>query len=96
MAGRRFGGFCKPACDITFAETLAGRKTHQPVVSWAAGSCRCKVHNMMQFMDPERVRAQLDRILASAAFTDAERASKFLRFVVLRALTGRTGKSKGP
>jgi eukaryotic-like serine/threonine-protein kinase len=40
-------------------------------------------------MDAERVRAQLDRILASAAFADAERASSFLRFVVHRALDGR-------
>src|SRR5689334_23680393 len=47
-------------------------------------------------MDPERARAQLDRILASAEFADAERASNFLRFVVLRALAGRTGEIKEP
>ena len=40
------------------------------------------------------MRAQLDRILASAAFTDAERASSFLRFVVGRALEGRTDEIK--
>ena len=45
-------------------------------------------------MDPERVRAQLDRILASAAFANAERASSFLRFVVVRALAGRAGEIK--
>jgi Tol biopolymer transport system component len=45
-------------------------------------------------MEPERVRAQLDRILASAAFADAERAKGFLRFVVTRALEGRTGEIK--
>src|SRR5579863_9439109 len=45
-------------------------------------------------MEPERVRAQLDRIQASAAFADAERASKFLRFIVNRALDGRTGEIK--
>lgn len=45
-------------------------------------------------MDTGRVRAQLDRILASAAFADAERASSFLRFVVLRALSGRAGEVK--
>jgi len=45
-------------------------------------------------MDPERVRAQLDRILASATFSGAERASNFLRFVVLRALSGRAGEIK--
>jgi Tol biopolymer transport system component len=45
-------------------------------------------------MDAERVEAQLDRILASAAFADAERAKGFLRFVVTRALEGRTGEIK--
>ena len=45
-------------------------------------------------MDTERVRAQLERILASAAFADAERARSFLRFVVNRALEGRTGEIK--
>jgi Tol biopolymer transport system component len=49
---------------------------------------------MIQCMDAELVRAQLDRILASAAFADAERASNFLRFVVLRALAGRKGEIK--
>src|SRR5216684_7991245 len=45
-------------------------------------------------MDAQQVRAQLDRILASAAFADAERASSFLRFVVERALEGRSGEIK--
>src|SRR5713101_6960783 len=45
-------------------------------------------------MDADRMRAQLDRILASAAFADAERASRFLRFVVECALEGRTGEIK--
>jgi Tol biopolymer transport system component len=45
-------------------------------------------------MDAQRVRAQLKRILASAAFADAERASSFLRFVVERALEGRTAEIK--
>jgi Tol biopolymer transport system component len=45
-------------------------------------------------MEAERVRPQLDRILASAAFADAERASRFLRFVVERTLEGRTGEIK--
>src|SRR6266849_396388 len=45
-------------------------------------------------MDAERVRAQLDGILASAAFADAERASSFLRFVVEHALEGRTAAIK--
>ena len=39
-------------------------------------------------MEPERVRAQLGRILKSGAFSDAGRASSFLRFVVGRALEG--------
>src|SRR6266700_6929301 len=45
-------------------------------------------------MEAERVRAQLDRILASAVFADAERASGFLRFVVEHATEGRTGEIK--
>ena len=45
-------------------------------------------------MDAERVRAQLDRILAGASFVDAERASTFLRFVVERALAGRISEIK--
>jgi hypothetical protein len=45
-------------------------------------------------MEAGRVRAQLDRILASATFRDAERASRFLHFVVERALGGRTGEIK--
>src|SRR5215468_775038 len=49
---------------------------------------------MIQFMDADRVRAQLDRVLASGAFADADRASNFLRFVVLRALAGRSGEIK--
>src|SRR5258708_25595887 len=45
-------------------------------------------------MEAERVRAQLDRILASAIFANAERASSFLRFVVERALEGHSGEIK--
>ena len=45
-------------------------------------------------MDAERVRAQLERILASAHFADAERARRFLGFVVARALEGRDGEIK--
>src|ERR1700686_1221977 len=45
-------------------------------------------------MQAERVRGQLDRILASATFADAERASRFLRFVVERALEGRAAEIK--
>jgi hypothetical protein len=45
-------------------------------------------------MDAQRVRLQLDRILASAAFTDAGRASNFLRFVVERTLEGHDGEIK--
>ena len=40
------------------------------------------------------MRAQLDRILASTAFVDAERAARFLRFVVEHTLNGRTGEIK--
>ena len=45
-------------------------------------------------MDAERVRAQVGRILASAAFAGADRASNFLRFVVERKLEGRAGEIK--
>ena len=45
-------------------------------------------------MDAERVRAQVDRILASAAFADAERAKNFLRFVVESKLAGRASEIK--
>jgi Tol biopolymer transport system component len=40
------------------------------------------------------VRGQLDRILASAAFAQAERAASFLRFVVNRVLERRAGEIK--
>jgi hypothetical protein len=40
------------------------------------------------------VRAQVERILASAAFADAERASNFLRFVVEHKLEGRASEIK--
>jgi eukaryotic-like serine/threonine-protein kinase len=45
-------------------------------------------------METERVRAELNRILASATFADADRASGFLRFVVERALEGRSDEIK--
>src|ERR1700736_5226478 len=45
-------------------------------------------------MAAPRVRAQLSRILTSAAFTDAGRASSFLRFIVEHALDGRPSEIK--
>jgi Tol biopolymer transport system component len=45
-------------------------------------------------VDAQRVRLQLDRILGSTAFADAERASGFLRFVVERKLGGHAGEIK--
>lgn len=39
-------------------------------------------------MEAQRVRAQLERILSSAAFAGSERASRFLRLVVERTLRG--------
>src|SRR5215472_3161258 len=52
-------------------------------------------HNVRyEQMDFERVRSQVERILASAAFADAERASNFLRFVVERKLEGRASEIK--
>ena len=43
-------------------------------------------------MDPRRVRVQLERILASAEFSGAERASAFLRLIVERTLDGDTAE----
>ena len=40
------------------------------------------------------MRVQLQRILGSSTFADAERGSRFLRFVVETALQGRTGEIK--
>jgi Tol biopolymer transport system component len=45
-------------------------------------------------MDAEQVGAELERILGSKAFADAERAKRFLRFVVTRAVEGRKGEIK--
>ena len=45
-------------------------------------------------VDSERVRKQLARILSSPAFADAERACRFLCFVVERKLEGRDGEIK--
>lgn len=45
-------------------------------------------------MDPEAVRSQLQRILSSSAFSDAERGSRILRFVVQAALEGRASEIK--
>ena len=45
-------------------------------------------------MDHQRVRNQLDRILASATFAGAGRAGNFLRFVVECSLEGRAGEIK--
>ena len=45
-------------------------------------------------MDAERVRAQVERILASSVFADVERATRFLRFVVECALEGRADEIK--
>ncbi len=45
-------------------------------------------------MEAQRIRRQLDRILASSAFSEAERAQKFLRFIVELALTSRNHEIK--
>src|SRR5215470_1116852 len=45
-------------------------------------------------MDREPVRVQLQQILGGATFADAERGSRFLRFVVQAALEGRGGDVK--
>lgn len=45
-------------------------------------------------MQVEQIRNQLDRILASPSFAEAERAKKFLRFVVEQTLAGREDEIK--
>jgi len=42
----------------------------------------------MRAPEADAVRAQLDRVLASAGFANADRLSRFLRFVVERSLAG--------
>ena len=51
-------------------------------------------HNIIPTVDAQRVRIQLDRVLSSSAFADAERASSFLRFIVERKLDGRAVEIK--
>ena len=46
-------------------------------------------------MDPEQARIQLQRILGSAAFADAEPGSRFLRFAIEAVLEGRSSEVKG-
>jgi Tol biopolymer transport system component len=48
----------------------------------------------MPAMDAPRVRLQLDRVLGSKAFADAQRAAGFLRFVVERKLEGHVDEIK--
>ena len=43
-------------------------------------------------LTPDQIRAQLERILASAGFASADRASRFLRFVVEQTLTAEGGE----
>lgn len=43
---------------------------------------------------PEEIRLQLDRLLASGGFTNAERMSGFLRYVVERAVAGESDQVK--
>src|SRR5438270_1463550 len=45
-------------------------------------------------MDPQFVRRELERILASAAFAGADRSSRFLRFVVEHSLDGKNVEIK--
>jgi Tol biopolymer transport system component len=47
-----------------------------------------------QTVDAHRVRLQLDRILASIAFAEADRARRFLRFIVERKMEGRAAEIK--
>ena len=45
-------------------------------------------------METDQVRTQLDRMLSSTAFAGADRSSRFLRFVIDRALEGRREEIK--
>jgi Tol biopolymer transport system component len=45
-------------------------------------------------MDPQLVRGQLQRIIASRNFAESERAQRFLRFVVEQSLTGQSNSIK--
>ena len=45
-------------------------------------------------VSPEQVRAELDKILASPGFVNADRLSRFLRYVVEETLDGQTDKLK--
>src|SRR6516225_9760164 len=45
-------------------------------------------------MSPQHVREELDRVLSSKAFADAERHRRFLRFVVEQTLDGRASEIK--
>jgi hypothetical protein len=62
-----------------------------PLSPHAAGA---NLHHDLPPVEPTRVRAQLERILASGLFIDAERASRFLRFIVERTLDGRASEIK--
>jgi len=55
---------------------------------------RLRKHIDVAPMEPSRVHAQLDRILTSPAFSDAGRASSFLRFIVTHTLEGRQSEIK--
>jgi TolB-like protein len=45
-------------------------------------------------LSADRIRAQLDRILASSGFASADRVSRFLRYVVERSLAGEADQLK--
>ena len=45
-------------------------------------------------ISPEQIRAELDKILASPGFVNADRLSRFLRYVVEETLDGQTDKLK--
>src|SRR5690349_5574872 len=53
-----------------------------------SGPARRLVHTESVIVPPEQVSAQLERILASPGFAGADRASRFLRFVVERTIAG--------
>ena len=48
----------------------------------------------MSNISPDRVKAQLEKILSSADFVAGKQLSQFLRYVVEQSLNGRSGSIK--
>jgi Tfp pilus assembly protein PilF/TolB-like protein len=60
----------------------------------AADQARASVQELSSAINPDTVRAELEAILASAAFAGATRLQRFLRFIVEESLAGRSERLK--